>query len=157
MRQPMNDSISVAFDPGRMFRAMEGYGHSHALGLRYIEHGVDWAELAMPWKADLVGDEAAGTMATGAIIGLLDMTAGLAVWARLGHFRPQATLDLRIDYLRAATARADMIGRVECYRVAREVAFVRGAAHDGSSSDPVAHVAGCFMFTGEPMPDLRVR
>lgn len=140
-----------AFDPARMFKAMERYGHSGALGLRYAGHGPDWAALAMPWRAELVGDAAAQTMATGAIITLMDMASGMAVWTTLGHFRPQATLDLRIDYLRAAQPRADMVGRVECYRVAREIAFVRGIAHDGDPADPVANVAGTFMFTGPPM------
>jgi acyl-coenzyme A thioesterase PaaI-like protein len=75
----------------------------------------------------------------------------MAVWTKLNHFRPMATLDLRIDYLRAAKPRADMVGHVECYRVAREVAFVRGIAHDGDAADPVANMAATFMFIGPPM------
>jgi uncharacterized protein (TIGR00369 family) len=137
-----------SFDPVRMFRSMERHGHTAALGLKYRNHGDDWAELAMPWREDLVGDADAQTMATGAIIALMDMTSGVAVWTRLKIFRLQATLDLRIDYLRAARPRADMIGRVECYRVARDVAFVRGIAHDGDAEDPVAHIAASFMFIG---------
>ena len=143
--------IDGSFDPARMFRAMENYGHSGALGLRYAAHDGDWAELAMPWRAEMVGDVGQQTMASGAVIALLDMTAGMAVWTTLGHFRPMVTLDLRIDYLRAAHPRADMAGRVECYRVARDVAFVRGVAHDGDADDPVAHMAATFMFIGEPM------
>jgi acyl-coenzyme A thioesterase PaaI-like protein len=30
----------------------------------------------------------------------------------------------------------------------RSIAFVRGQAHDGDPSRPVAHVAGTYMFTG---------
>jgi len=40
-----------------------------------------------------------------------------------------------------------VIGHGECYRVTRRIAFVRGYAHDGDADDPVAHVAGTFMFT----------
>lgn len=130
---------------------MEQYGHSSALGLKYRGHGDDWAELIMPWRADLVGDISMQTMATGAITGLLDMAAGMSVWTRLGAFRPQATLDIRIDYLRPAKAKADMFGRVECYRTTRQIAFVRGIAHDGDPDDAVAHMAACFMFTGDVM------
>ena len=148
----MGEPNDTSFDPAWMFRAMENYGHSQALGLKYHAHGPDWAELAMPWRAELVGDITAQTMATGAIIGLLDMTAGLSAWSRLGAFRPMATLDLRIDYLRTAHPRAAIVARVECYRVAREIAFVRGIAHDGDAADPVAHMAASFMFTGPPMP-----
>ena len=141
-----------SFDPARMFRMMERGGHSAALGLKFGDCGPDWAELCLPWRPELVGDVAAQTIATGAIIGLMDMTSGMCVWTKLGHFRPQATLDLRVDYLRAAKPGADMIARVHCYRVAREIAFVRGIAHDGNAEDPVAHVAASFMFTGPAMP-----
>lgn len=127
---------------------MEKFGHIAALGMRYGDHGDDWTELRLPWRADLVGDVAQQTVATGAIIALMDMAAGMAVWTRIKAFRPTATLDLRIDYLRAAYPRTDMIGRVTCTRVARDVAFIRGSAHDGDADDPVAHVAGTFMFTG---------
>lgn len=140
------------FDPARMFRTMEKYGHSHALGLKYMAHGDDWAEIRMPWKPELVGDAAAQTLSTGAIIGLMDMCAGVSVWTRLSVFRPQATLDLRIDYMRAAAPRADLVAHCDCYRVARDIAFVRGVAHDGEIADPVATMAASFMFTGPPMP-----
>lgn len=149
----MSAPAPSSFDPARMFAAMERFGHTNALGLTYAGHGPDWTALRMPWRADLVGDLAAETMATGAIITLMDMTSGMAVWTRIGHFRPQATLDLRIDYMRAAHPRADMIGRVECYRVTREIAFVRGIAHDGDPADPVANVAATFMFTGPAMAE----
>ena len=140
------------FDPARMFRAMERYGHSAMMGFRFVAHGDDWAELKLPWRADLVGDAEAGIMANGAVTALMDMAGGMCVWTKIGHFRPQATLDLRIDYLRAAKPGADITGRVECYRVAREIAFVRGLAHDGDPADAVAHMAATFMFTGPPMP-----
>ena len=147
----MSDASTIAFDPARMFRAMERYGHSAAMGFKFGASGEDWAELAMPWRADLVGDEATGTFANGAVIALMDMTGGMAVWVKLNHFRPQATLDLRIDYLRAAKPHAALIGHAQCYRVARDVAFVRGYAHDGDPADPVANMAATFMFTGVAM------
>ena len=40
-----------------------------------------------------------------------------------------------------------MIGRGECYKLTRSIAFVRGLAHDGDINDPVAHVVGTFMMT----------
>ena len=47
-----------------------------------------------------------------------------------------------------------MKGRVECYRITRSAAFVRGIAYDDDPEDPVAHVAGCFMTIGaDPRKD----
>jgi len=77
----------------------------------------------------------------------MDMATSLAIWVRLGRFRHQATLDLRVDYLRPAVPGQTLVGRGECYAVTRSVGFVRGTAHDGDEANPVAHVGGTFMFT----------
>lgn len=132
------------FDVPGFFAERVG-GHGHALGVRYQVHGPDWVELALPYDPRLIGDEATGVMASGPILALMDMAAGIGVWLRLGHFHPQATLDLRIDYLRPATPGKTVIGRGACYRLTRSIAFVRGVAHDGDPSDPLAHVAGTYM------------
>jgi uncharacterized protein (TIGR00369 family) len=88
-------------------------------------------------------------LASGPIITLMDMATSVATWCRRGAIRPQATLDLRVDYLRPARPGATVFGRAECYRLTRRIAFVRGVAHDGDESDPVAHVAGTFMLTDQ--------
>ncbi len=125
-------------------------GHGGALGLVYHAHGADWAELALPYDTRLVGDPGTGVIASGPIIAMMDMVTSLAVWMKLGKFVPHATLDLRVDYLRPATPGRTVIGRGECYRITRSISFVRGQAHDGDPDDPLAHVAGTFMFTGRP-------
>jgi acyl-coenzyme A thioesterase PaaI-like protein len=88
-----------------------------------------------------------GVIASGPIISLMDMALSMGVWVKLDRFRQQATLDMRVDYLRAATPDQPIIGRGECYAVTRSVAFVRGLAHQGDPADPVANVAATFMFT----------
>lgn len=134
-----------AFDPAVAIRMMSAHGHGGFIGLGYHAHGPDWVEIALPWREDLVGDEASGVLASGPIISLLDNATSLSVWTRAGRFTPQATLDLRIDYLRAATPGRTVIGRGECYAIKRSMAFVRAVAHDGDPADPVAHAAGIFM------------
>jgi uncharacterized protein (TIGR00369 family) len=84
-------------------------------------------------------------MASGPILALMDTATSCAVWRKLGVLVLHATLDLRIDYLRPATPGRTVIGRGECYRITRSIAFVRGHAHDGDPADPLAHVAGTFM------------
>ena len=135
-----------AFDPQRFLRHGLG-GHGGLLGLTYHGHGADWVELQLPYRTDLIGDPASGVLASGPILTMMDMATSLSVWTRAGAFRPHATLDLRIDYLRPATPGKTVFGRGECYRITRAVSFVRGQAHDGDPADPLAHVAGTFMFT----------
>ena len=139
----MSDAAPTVFDPRRLLAGRGGHGGR--LGLDYHAHGPDWAELTLPHRPELVGNVETGVLASGPVLTLMDMATSLAVWLKLGGFRPHATLDLRIDYLRPAKPGATVIGRGECYRLTRSVAFVRGQAHDGDPEDPLAHVVGTFM------------
>lgn len=129
-------------------------GHGGRLGQHYHAHGDDWIEVAQPWHADLVGDEDSGVIASGPIIALMDIATSLAVWHRVRGFVAHATLDLRIDYLRPARPHQTVIGRGECLRITRSIAFTRGIAHDGDPDDPVAHVAATFMATAGHYPRI---
>lgn len=134
-----------AFDPVRAAPFLTARSHNGWLGMQYRQHGTDWVELELPWRADLVGERSREVLASGPIVSLMDMASGLAIWTRLGRFQPIATLDLRIDYTRAAAPRGSVFGRATCYRVTRSAAFVHGIAHEGDPDDPVARVQGVFM------------
>ncbi len=143
-RQSLLDS---PFDPKLFLSYASQVGHGGALGIAYQDHGEDWAELSLPYHPQLVGMPDGAIIASGPIVSLMDMATSVAIWIRLGQFRHQATLDLRVDYLRPAKPGETIIGRGECYGLTKSVAFVRGTAHDGDPNDPVAHVTGTFMFT----------
>ena len=136
-----------SFDPERFMSYVSKIGHGGALGIAYRGHGGDWVELGLPYDERLVGMQESGIIASGPIISLMDMATSLAIWVRLGRFRHQATLDLRVDYLRPAVPGRTLVGRGECYGITRSVGFVRGTAHDGDAAQPIAHVGGTFMFT----------
>ena len=140
----MSTPPTFVFDPERFMRSGAG-GHGARLGLSYHAHGLDWVELALPYDPALVGDPETGVIASGPILSMMDMATSMAVWLKLGGFRPHATLDLRVDYLRPARPGRTVIGHGQCYRITRSISFVRGQAHDGDPDDPLAHVAGTFM------------
>lgn len=135
------------FDPERFCRYMARHGHGGHVGLSYVGHGADWVEMGFDWRDELVGDVASGVVASGPVITLMDNAMSLAIWTRLGEFRPHATMDLRIDYLRPSPPGARVIGRGECYRLTHNIGFVRGIAHNGDPSDPIAHTAATFIRT----------
>lgn len=140
----------LGFEPAGAIKIMARHGHGGWLGIDYAANGPDWVELALPWREDLVGVAESGVLASGPIISLMDMATSMSVWTRLGRFVAHATLDLRVDYMRAAVPGRTVIGRGECYKLTRTISFIRGVAHDGDPADPVAHVTGTFMATHGP-------
>ena len=143
----MMHPTETEFDPVTLIKMMAGNGHNALIGALYHAHGDDWCELAIPYDTRLASDTKSGIMASGPILTVMDMVTSMSIWLKTGKFKPQATLDLRVDYLRPATPGRTIIGRGECYALTRSIAFVRGFAHDGDPAKPVAHVAGTYMFT----------
>jgi uncharacterized protein (TIGR00369 family) len=135
------------FDPAAFIKTFARNGHNGMLGTRYRAHGDDWCELELPYDARLASDAETGILASGPIFTIMDMSTSISIWLKSRVFQPQATLDLRIDYLRPARPGNTVIGHGECYHVTRSVAFVRGFAHDGEPEKPIAHVAGTYFFT----------
>jgi uncharacterized protein (TIGR00369 family) len=125
---------------------LQGSPQAKALGLEMV--GVEEAEatLKVPYRDALVGDPDTGVVAGGVVTTLLDHTCGQAVWAALEAYTTIATLDLRIDYMRAAEPGLDIFAHAHCYKLTRSVAFVRAQAYDRERADPVATAQAAFML-----------
>jgi uncharacterized protein (TIGR00369 family) len=128
---------------------MGGIGHGGFLGMDYADHGDDWVELSIDWREDLVGDPETGVLASAVIISLMDNATSMAIWTKMGEFRPQVTMDLRIDYLRPSPVGQKIYGRGICYHLTHKIGFVRGFAHNGNPDDPLAYASGTFIRVGD--------
>ena len=145
---PEGDAASRdGFDPHRFFELARRVGHGRALGLEYRDSGPNWMELSLPWREELVGMPSTGVLASGAIVSLIDTASGAAVWMGMGRFVPIVTLDLRLDYMRPALKGETVIARCECVKQTRQITFIRGIAHGGDPSRPIAHSAATFMLS----------
>ena len=142
----MSDDAPAGFDPKAFFELARKIGHGRALGLKFREAGPNWAELALPWREELVGVPETGVLASGAIVSLIDTASGTSVWVTQDSFAPIVTVDLRLDYLRPAARGETIIARCECVKLTRRIAFVRGVAHGGDEARPIALSAATFML-----------
>ncbi|HEY9092280.1 hotdog fold thioesterase [Parasphingorhabdus sp.] len=71
------------------------------LGLKIVRQDSDCLELEMPWRDELVSNPVIGAVHGGILASLIDLTGLYAIIAAGGIAK--ATVDLRVDYHRAAT------------------------------------------------------
>lgn len=139
----MSDKLRIA----RQFISALPYSSALAMELEDLEDGV--ATISMPYDAKLVGDPRTGVIHGGAVSALMDTCCGAAVMSHPSHPGSTATIDIRIEYLRAAKPGQKITARAECYHVTRSVAFVRATARDEEDGSPVATATGSFVVEGK--------
>ena len=134
------------FKPASLREWMQAIPHQVAIGFELVEVGTDFAVGRVPYRDSLVGNPTSGVLHGGIVTTLLDTVGGMAALARQGAFVVMATLDLRIDYLRPSTPGEDLVARVECYKLTRNVAFTRGFAFNDDPDDPLASMSATYMM-----------
>ncbi|MEK6805264.1 MAG: PaaI family thioesterase [Pseudomonadota bacterium] len=119
--------------------------HIAEIGMRVVALSEQGARVELPYRPDWLGDTQRGLIHTGIITTIVDSASGLAVFAAQREYLPIATLDLRMDYLRAAVPDKTLYCHAECYRLTRSIAFVRAHAWQDDESEPVAVSQSTFM------------
>lgn len=129
-------------------RARQFFGyipHGHMLGLEVVSYQPQALLVKLPYRPEIVGNPFSGYIHSGALTVLVDQASGAAVMLELSERKSVATLDLRIDHLRPAKAGLPLYALAECYRLTREVGFVRCICYDEDPADPVATSMSTFM------------
>ena len=124
----------------------ESVPHNRALGLELLELANDMARGRLPWAEHFVGNPETGVIHGGVITSILDACCGAAVFQALAEPTPIATLDLRIDYMKPATPKTDVLAVARVTKVTRNVAFVRATAYHDDENDPIATATATFMI-----------
>lgn len=139
-----------------MLRARAGTAFIEALGGEFVEASPGKVLMRLPYSRKLVGNPDTGVLHGGAITAMLDQACGMSVGTQLGvivtdeslrNSTSYATLDLRIDYMKAARPDADVFVIGECVKVTRQIVFARGRAYQDSPDDPIAAATATFMMT----------
>ncbi len=126
---------------------MKAIPHSQELGMRSHKADPAHAIISVAYQDSLIGDPETGVIHGGVVTTVLDNACGLAAMTHPDLKGMVATLDLRVDYMRAAKPGLTLWTECECYRLTRSVAFCRGVAYDETSDDPIATATGAFMIT----------
>jgi uncharacterized protein (TIGR00369 family) len=123
---------------------IEAIPHAKALAMELTGIKEGSAEIRMPYDKRLIGDPKTGVIHGGAVSAVMDTCCGAAVMSHPSAPGGTATIDLRIDYMRAATPGQAIVARATCYHITRNVAFVRATAVDDDIDNPVATASGAF-------------
>jgi uncharacterized protein (TIGR00369 family) len=121
--------------------------HMREIGARITAVALSRGSMTMPARPEWVGDPLRAQLHPGALTVLADSACGLAVGAALTERAPYATLDLRMDYLRPAGPEADVHCDAHCFRLTRNVAFVRAEVYQADRDQPIAVAQASFMLS----------
>jgi uncharacterized protein (TIGR00369 family) len=129
----------------RVRAMMEWTPQGRALGFEVVklEGAQVWGRA--PYKPEFVGDPETGVIAGGVITTFLDQLCGMAAILAMREPAIVATIDIRIDYMRPAEPGRDVLADALCYKIGKNVAFVRAVAYEASTDDPIAHATSTFM------------
>lgn len=140
MSDPLDNVRTVAMGMNR------GSPHALALGIETVAVDETGTVMKVAYDPKLVGDPKTGVLAGGVVTALLDHCCGSAVHVAMKQVMVIATLDLRIDYMRAAEPGKAVYAKATCFKVTKNVAFVRAFAYEDSPDDPVAAAQAAFML-----------
>lgn len=107
------------------------------------------ALVSVDYQDKLIGNPVTRVVHGGVITALLDHACAVAVVAALDKPTSIATLDMRIDYMRAADPDRTIIGDAVCFKFTKSVAFVRGTAYHDNIDDPIATVVCTYMLASD--------
>ena len=118
------------------------------MDLKIEQADRDGVQIRMPFNPDFCLDEEGTLLHGGVLTALLDSAFGLANFLAIDDVQTMATLDLRVDYLRPAKSRADVMVFADCYRQTRHIAFGSGKIwFDTGNKEEVARGSATFALT----------
>jgi uncharacterized protein (TIGR00369 family) len=130
----------------RVHQMMRWTPHGRALGLELVSVEGGTVRGRAPYRPELVGDPETGVLAGGVITTFLDQLCGMATVLAMKKPATVATIDLRIDYMRAAEPGRDVLAEAFCRKIGRNVAFIHAVAFEDSPDNPIAYAVATFML-----------
>jgi uncharacterized protein (TIGR00369 family) len=143
------DTTRLSESPPDITALMMQTPFSKALGMSLVRIDKARATLSVPYQDKLIGNPVTRMIHGGVVTALLDHTSGFAVFMALDKLVSIATLDLRIDYMRAAEPGRTIFADAHCFKVTASIAFVRGMAYHDTPDNPIATMTAAFMLSSD--------
>ncbi len=124
----------------------EGIPFNKHLGMKVVHLLEGHAVIMVPPQPYLVGDPFRPAIHGGVISTLIDVAGGAACFTMMHGFDDRvSTVDLRVDYLRPATAGVELYGEAKVLRMGNKVAVTRMELFCGEEREtPVATGQGVY-------------
>ena len=149
--------MSGAFDIEQIQNIIDvGIPHCADIGVKVEDMSETGVIMRLPYDKRFVGNPVSGVLHGGIVTTLIDSASGMCIYVKMQKYVPIATLDLRIDYLKAAEPGRDVLARAHCYRLSRQIAFVKAIAYHDDPEDPIANSVSTFMLKSTPGKPLNV-
>ena len=129
-------------------RFLDNLPHCQRLGLSVVGGGENQLTMRLPYAENIIGNPLSGALHGGALTTLMDTASGTAVFAVLPGYELCPTLDLRMDYMKAAAAGVDLIAEAKVIRISKNVVFTECLVYQEQDHDLVARCAAAFMRIG---------
>lgn len=125
-----------------------GKGLITHMALEIEKVSSEGVRVRMPFNTDFCVDADQTLLHGGILTALLDSVFGLANFVAIDGVSTMATLDLRVDYLRPARSRSDVIVSAHCFRKTSQIAFNSGSIwFEGHEDAEIARGTASFALT----------
>jgi uncharacterized protein (TIGR00369 family) len=125
---------------------MQSSAYHRWLGVELIREQDGEVEVRLPYRDEFLGDEAGTNIHGGIIAALADIAGCFAVISAAGRDVP--TIDIRLDYLRAAPAGEALIAAARAVKTGRTIGLADVEVRLGSGR--LVAVARATFATGAP-------
>lgn len=129
-------------------RFLANLPHCQRLGLVVVSAEAAQLIMRLPYNQAIIGNPLSGALHGGSLTTLMDTASGTAVFASLPGYELCPTLDLRMDYMKAAQAGVDLLAEAKVVRITKNVVFTECLVYQETDETLIARCAAAFMRIG---------
>ena len=132
-------------------RFLSALRHCQLLGMTVVHVSENSLTMRLPYSEKIIGNPLTQVVHGGSLTTLMDTACGTAVFTSLPGFELCPTLDLRMDYMKAAKAGHSLIAKATVVRITHNVVFTQCNVYQEEDHELIARCSAAFMRIGADM------